>query len=120
PAIKVDGTDFFAVYEAAQEAVERGRRGEGPTAIEAKAYRWFGHFEGDPGLYRTPEQLKAVREENDPLLIFRQKVGRKVSAKELDAIEAEVKQQVEDAVEFAKNSPWPKPEELTTDVYASY
>ncbi|MCD7101805.1 thiamine pyrophosphate-dependent dehydrogenase E1 component subunit alpha [Pseudoclavibacter sp. 13-3] len=120
PAEKVDGTDFFAVHEAARRAVERARAGEGPSVIEAKAYRWYGHFEGDPGLYRTKEQLAEIKKANDPLRIFREKVGRKVTAKELDAIEADVRQQVDDAVEFARNSPWPSPDELTTDVYASY
>lgn len=74
PAVKVDGTDFFAVYEAAQTAIERARRGEGPSVIETITNRFYGHFEGDPGLIRSKEEVEFIKENKDPLKIFREKV----------------------------------------------
>ncbi len=66
PAVTVDGTDFFAVYEATSEAVKRAREGGGPSVIEAKAFRWHGHFEGDPALYRAEGEVQRLREQHDP------------------------------------------------------
>lgn len=70
PAVTVDGTDFFAVYEATSEAVKRAREGGGPSVIEAKAFRWHGHFEGDPALYRAEGEVQRLREQHDPLKFF--------------------------------------------------
>ncbi|MEV4644855.1 thiamine pyrophosphate-dependent dehydrogenase E1 component subunit alpha [Saccharopolyspora sp. NPDC049357] len=121
PGVSVDGTDFFEVHEAARQAVERARDGGGPTAIEARAHRWFGHFEGDAQLYRTPEQVAELRRTKDPLLNFRAKVdSRKASAKELDSIEEEARLRVDDAVAKARAAAYPEVESLLTDVYVSY
>ncbi len=119
PSYKLDGSDFFAVQEAAAEAVERARRGDGPSAIECYAKRWYGHFEGDPQHYRTKEELETIREDSDPLKIFRQKVEEAglVEGSDLDAIDKDLLSQVTNAVEKAKNSPLPNVEELTTNVY---
>ena len=119
PSYKLDGSDFFAVQEAAAEAVERARRGDGPSAIECYAKRWYGHFEGDPQHYRTKEELETIREDSDPLKIFRQKVEEAglVEGSDLDAIDKDLLFQVTNAVEKAKNSPLPNVEELTTNVY---
>lgn len=119
PSYKLDGSDFFAVQEAAAEAVERARKGEGPSAIECYAKRWYGHFEGDPQHYRTKEELETIRKDNDPLIIFRQKVEEAglVEGSELDIIDNDLTSQVTNAVEKAKNSPFPNVEELTTNVY---
>ena len=119
PSYKLDGSDFFAVQEAAAEAVERARNGEGPSAIECYAKRWYGHFEGDPQHYRTIEELDTIRKDNDPLIIFRQKVEEAglVESSELYIIDDDLTSQVTDAVEKAKNSPLPNVEELTTNVY---
>jgi pyruvate dehydrogenase E1 component alpha subunit len=65
PAVTVDGTDFFAVYEATSEAVKRAREGGGPSVIEAKAFRWHGHFEGDPALYRAEGEVQRLREQHE-------------------------------------------------------
>ena len=121
PAVTVDGTDFFAVYEATREAVERARMGGGPTSIEAIAYRWHGHFEGDAQLYRTAEQVAELRKTKDPLLNFRNHPdSRKVSAKELDAIDSDARARVDDAVAKARQAEYPPLENLLTDVYVSY
>lgn len=119
PSYKVDGSDFFAVQEVAAEAAERARRGEGPSAIECIAKRWYGHFEGDPQHYRTKEELETIRRDFDPLIIFRQKVedAGLIESNDLNLIDDELSNQVTEAVEKAKNSPLPNVEELTTNVY---
>ena len=120
PAVKVDGTDFFAVYEAVAVAVERARNGGGPTAIEAVAHRWYGHFEGDPMLYRADGEVERLRQESDPLKIFSEHVAGQISAEELLAIDAEVEALVDDAVAKARAADFPAVESLLTDVYVSY
>ena len=120
PAVKVDGTDFFAVHEAVSEAVERARNGGGPTAIEAIAHRWYGHFEGDPMLYRADGEVERLRQESDPLKIFSQHVAGQISPQELQAIDDEVTALVDDAVAKARAAEFPAVENLLTDVYVSY
>ena len=119
PSYKLDGSDFFAVQEAAAEAVQRARKGDGPSAIECYAKRWYGHFEGDPQHYRTKKELESIRKNNAPVSIFRQKVEEAglIESSELDLIDDDLLSQVTNAVEKAKNSPLPNIEELTTNVY---
>src|SRR5690606_3342348 len=120
PAEKVDGTDFFAVYEVAQKAIERARRGEGPSVIETVTNRFYGHFEGDPGIIRSKEELDYVKEHKDPLKIFREKVKGKIDEAKLDAIDAQSKANVDDAVAKARAAKYPEASQLLTDVYVSY
>ena len=120
PAVKVDGTDYFAVRAAAKEAIDRARAGGGPSAIEATSVRFYGHFEGDAGLYRTPEQLQEFKDTMDPLKIFRKNVADQIDAAELDAIDAAAAEEVDAAVAYARAAAWPDASEVTTDVYASY
>lgn len=120
PAVQVDGTDYFAVRAAADEAVTRARSGGGPSVIEATAKRFYGHFEGDPALYRTPEQLKEYRETLDPLLKFREATAGQLDPEELDALEASSAQEVDAAVTYARAATWPDPTDVDTDVYVSY
>ena len=112
---------MFAVYEAAGEAIARARRGEGPTLIEARAFRYYGHFQGDPLTYRTKEEEEEYRQ-RDPIEQFRRRVLERnlLTAAELDAIDAWARETVEAAVRFAQESPYPTPEELLTDVYVKY
>lgn len=121
PGVLVDGTDVFAVHEAAGEAIARARRGEGPTLIEARAFRYYGHFQGDPLTYRTPEEEEEYRR-RDPIDQFRRRVLERnlLTAAELDAIDARAREIVEAAVRFAQESPYPAPEECLTDVYVKY
>ncbi|HIW01662.1 MAG TPA: thiamine pyrophosphate-dependent dehydrogenase E1 component subunit alpha [Candidatus Desulfovibrio intestinipullorum] len=119
PGVVVDGNDVLAVYEAAQQAVERAREGQGPSLIECKTYRWRGHFEGDACVYRSEEEL-AEWKAKDPIPRFaRQLVDREVATQaELDAITNEVAEAVAAAVRFAEQSPYPSEEHLVEDVYA--
>ena len=122
PAEKVDGCDFFAVYEAAGRAVERARAGDGPSAVECSTTRYFGHFEGDPQKYRAKGEVAEHRETRDCLKNFRTRVAGEgwLDAAELDAIDSQVLEQIDAAVSAAKNSPLPDADELYTDVYATY
>jgi pyruvate dehydrogenase E1 component alpha subunit len=122
PGKIVDGHDFFAVYEAAQEAIDRARNGDGPTLLEFKLNRYYGHFEGDAQTYRAKDEVKQLREQKDCIARFRTRVTETglLEVDQLDAIDAEVARHIEDAVAKAKAAPYPKPEALFTDVYASY
>jgi pyruvate dehydrogenase E1 component alpha subunit len=119
-AERVDGADFFAVYEAMGRAVERAKRGEGPSAIEATITRYYGHFEGDPQNYRAKDEVPRLRETMDCLKRFRASTEAQLSASDLDAIDTQVLELIEAAVTQAKASPLPAEAELTTDVYISY
>ncbi|AGV68600.1 2,6-dichlorophenolindophenol oxidoreductase subunit alpha [Pseudomonas aeruginosa c7447m] len=122
PGVTVDGFDFFAVHEAAGTAIERARAGEGPSLIEVKLTRYYGHFEGDAQTYRDPDEVKHYRETRDCLKQFRERTCHAglLSASDLDAIDAEVEARIEDAVQRAKNDPKPEPDDLLRDVYVSY
>ncbi|HCE9513035.1 TPA: thiamine pyrophosphate-dependent dehydrogenase E1 component subunit alpha [Pseudomonas aeruginosa] len=122
PGVTVDGFDFFAVHEAAGAAIERARAGEGPSLIEVKLTRYYGHFEGDAQTYRDPDEVKHYRETHDCLKQFRERTCHAglLSASDLDAIDAEVEARIEDAVQRAKNDPKPEPDDLLRDVYVSY
>lgn len=96
------------------------RRGEGPSVIETITNRFYGHFEGDPGLIRSKEEVEFIKENKDPLKIFREKVKGKIDEAKLDEIDAASKANVDDAVAKARAAAYPKPEQLLTDVYVSY
>jgi TPP-dependent pyruvate/acetoin dehydrogenase alpha subunit len=119
PGVLVDGMDVMAVYEAAGEAIDRARRGEGPSLIECLCYRYRGHFEGDPQLYK-PEGEEEEWRKKDPIPRFQEKlIGQGVLTEE-DAtkVQEEVKAAVEEAVTFARESPYPEPEEALQHVFA--
>lgn len=120
PAVTVDGQDVLAVYEAAKEAVERARRGEGPTLLHCKTYRYYGHFEGDPLVYRSKAEEEEWRK-RDPIVLFRRKLLEMgaATAEELDRIEREAAKLIEEAVRFAEESPYPEPEEAFRDVFVA-
>ncbi len=121
PGVIADGMSFFDVYEKAGEAVRRARAGEGPTLIEAKTYRFYGHFEGDAVSYRPKDEEQAYRK-RDPITDFKQKVlaEKLLKADELEKIEKETQVEVDAALEFAESSQFPKLEEILTDVYVNY
>ncbi|MDB6442775.1 MULTISPECIES: thiamine pyrophosphate-dependent dehydrogenase E1 component subunit alpha [Pseudomonas] len=122
PGVTVDGFDFFAVHEAAGAAIERARAGEGPSLIEVKLTRYYGHFEGDAQTYRAPDEVKHFRENQDCLMQFRERTTRAglLSAEQLDQIDKEVELLIENAVYKAKSDPKPTAADLLTDVYVSY
>jgi len=119
PGITIDGNDVFKVYETVKGAVERARQGGGPTLIECKTYRIKGHFVGDPEMYRTKEEVNSRFEKNDPIKKFEKKVLSQglLTKSDLSQIEQKVLKAVEEAVEFARQSPYPEPSELYTDLY---
>ncbi len=117
PGIIVDGNDVEAVFNVTTEAVERARRGEGPTFIEAKTYRLNGHMYGDSETYRSKEEVAAWWEK-EPIKRLGAKLvaSGEASADELEAINHEVLQEIARAAEFARQSPEPGFEEIFTDV----
>ncbi len=122
PGVAVDGTDFFAVYEAASEIIRRAREGGGPSLIECKMVRFYGHFEGDAQTYRGTGELDDIRAKQDCLRKFAATVtgAGVISADELRAIDAEVLEVIDVSVFEAKAAPLPTVADLTTDVYVSY
>ena len=115
----VDGMDVMAVREAMLRAIERGRNESLPTLLEIRAYRYMGHSMSDPGKYRTSEEIKKFRE-RDPIVLFKDslKEAKIFTDKDFDKIEEKAKAKTADAIEFAKNSPFPDESELFTNVYA--
>jgi pyruvate dehydrogenase E1 component alpha subunit len=122
PGVVVDGFDYFAVHEAAGEAIRRARSGGGPTLLECKVGRYYGHFEGDQQKYRGPNEVEDLRRDRDCLDSLSRRVTEAgiVDSDELSAIDREVGQLVDDAVREAKAAPDPIPADLHTDVYVSY
>lgn len=118
PGIIVDGNDVLAVYEAALAAADRARAGQGPSLIEGKTYRFRGHYEGDPMIYRSKEEMEAWRK-RDPLPAFRRYLLEQEATPEaeIEAIEAEVQHSLDEAVRFAAASPQPQPESALEGVY---
>jgi pyruvate dehydrogenase E1 component alpha subunit len=122
PAVEVDGTDLFAVYEAAGAAIERARTGGGPSLLHVHVPRYYGHYSGDPDNYRTAEEKKAMRQERDCLANFRRRVqeGSQVDSSELDAIDGQIEVDIDAAVSAARAAPFPPLSALTADVYVKY
>ena len=122
PGVTVDGHDFFAVYEAAGEAIRRAREGGGPSLIECKVNRYHGHFEGDAQTYRGENEVEEIRNEKDCLTLFRQRVTSAglVDEDDLDKIDEEVERLIDESVDEAKAGADPSEDRLLTDVYVSY
>jgi pyruvate dehydrogenase E1 component alpha subunit len=122
PGVTVDGTDFFAVYEAAGEVIRRAREGGGPSLLECKMIRFYGHFEGDAQTYRGKGEVEEIRANKDCIKLFQARVKEAgvISQPEFDKIDRAVLDLIETAVVEAKGAPLPGPAELHTDVYVSY
>jgi TPP-dependent pyruvate/acetoin dehydrogenase alpha subunit len=120
PGVYIPDNDPVAVYEAAGEAVARARRGEGPSIIEVKTYRYFGHFEGDPQLYRPKDEVDQLKAK-DPIQRLKAQLIQQgmLTEEEAAAIYQRVQAEVEEAIEFARSSPYPEPQEALEDVFAS-
>ena len=117
PGVRVDGMDVVEVYKATQEAVERAKKGEGPTLIECDTYRKYGHFEGDEQKVKSPDDRNA---DKNATVEFRKRAIEKnwLTEKEADEIEKAAEQAVEDAVKFAEESELPDEDSLYKDVFA--
>lgn len=118
PGMQINGMDLQEVMQKGKEAVEYVRSGNGPIFIEMKTYRYRGHSMSDPGNYRSKEEVTNIREHHDPINTYREYLleNKKYSEDDLKNIEKEVKLLIEEAVEFAQNSPEPEAEELYTEV----
>jgi pyruvate/2-oxoglutarate/acetoin dehydrogenase E1 component/TPP-dependent pyruvate/acetoin dehydrogenase alpha subunit len=121
PGEVVDGMDLLAVREAVGQAVARARRGEGPSLIECKAYRWYGHSRSDPRKYRTKEE-EAAWKARDPIPNFAAWLVEQgmCTEEEIDDVEAVVEAAIDEATDFALNSPFPSAEEVEAYVYAPF
>ncbi|WP_085992985.1 thiamine pyrophosphate-dependent dehydrogenase E1 component subunit alpha [Oceanobacillus senegalensis] len=119
PSVIVDGNDLIEVMNETYKATERARKGGGPTLIEAKTYRWKGHSKSDGLKYRTHEEEREWRKK-DPIIRFEKVLVEEgiLTKKKAKALVLEANQEIDAAVEFAKNSPMPPKDELLTDVYA--
>jgi pyruvate dehydrogenase E1 component alpha subunit len=121
PGVTVDGQDPVATYEAVSAAVARARRGEGPSLVEAKTYRFHEHAYGlrVKNSYRDQSEVDVWRQERDPIDLFRRRLLDEGLADEaaVEALDAEVRAEVAAAVEFARDSPYPEPEEAYRDLY---
>ena len=122
PGVEVDGFDFFAIYDAMRDAVERARNGEGPSLIHIKTARFYGHFVGDAQTYRADGEIEKLRAENDCLKVFREKVVETglLTDKQLDDIFEEERTRVRDAASASHVAPRATEADLMTDVYGSY
>ena len=118
PGIAVDGNDVMAVYEVAREAVNRARQGQGPTLVECKTWRWRGHFEGDPSVYKDPVEQEAWMEK-EPVRRYRTflEENEVMTADEMDAVDKRIDDEIDAAVAYAQESPLPQPEDVVKDVY---
>ena len=116
----VDGMDVLAIREATMRAVERGRKNYLPTLLEIRTYRFMGHSMSDPGNYRTRAEIEKYQE-RDPIKLFAASLIEEqiTDAQTLENLDKEVREEVEDAVRFAEESPFPPAEDLYTDVYAN-
>jgi pyruvate dehydrogenase E1 component alpha subunit len=123
PGLLVDGQDAIAMYEATREAVSRGRAGHGPTLLEARTYRYEDHSEGLGRIlreaYRADEDVELWRQ-RDPIAIHANRLLEQgiATQEEIDHLQQEVNTAIEEALEFARESPYPEPEDLFTDMYA--
>jgi pyruvate dehydrogenase E1 component alpha subunit len=118
PCGPVDGMNPVKVAEARHEAMERARRGDGPTFLEARTYRYKGHSMSDPAKYRTKEEVEGYKAK-DPIEVVRATIEEKKYADEawFDSINEKIKAIVDESVKFSEESPWPDASELYTDVY---
>jgi len=119
PGIVVDGNDVSEVYRVTKEAVERARKGEGPSLIECKTYRWKGHHVGDPGLVYRLEKETEEWKNRCPIKTFRERLIKEkiFSKEELDLIEKDTKEMIKEAADFAIQSPYPDDNEAYKDLF---
>ena len=122
PGVTVDGTDFFAVYEASGEIISRARNGGGPSLLECNMIRFYGHFEGDSQTYRAAGEVEEIRKNRDCLKKFVQQVTEEnyLSISDLEKIDKEISILIDEAFDEAKKAPPPTEADLLTDVYVNY
>ena len=117
PGIQVDGMDVLACRGAAEEALAWVRAGRGPLILEMKTYRYRGHSMSDPAKYRSRDEVQAVRDKSDPIEHAKRELeAMGIKEEELKPVEAEIRKRVQEAADYAEQTPEPAPEELYTDV----
>jgi TPP-dependent pyruvate/acetoin dehydrogenase alpha subunit len=118
PGVTVDGDDALKVRESAEKAVDRARKGEGPTLLECKTHRWYGHFAGDSQKYRDPKEIEEVRK-FDPLLRFQNLLleMKHLTPEQVKKMEDQLRAEINEAVAFAESSPVPGKDDVLQDVY---
>jgi acetoin:2,6-dichlorophenolindophenol oxidoreductase subunit alpha len=115
-SMSVDGQDVEAVYRATQRAAKQAREGKGPVLMICKTFRLTGHYVGDPQVYRPKEEVREVRQTQDPITKLRERMG--LTDEEFEALDAEAREIAEASVAFAKAGTDPKPEDALKNVYA--
>jgi len=122
PTTEVDGHDFFAVWEAAREAIEHARNGDGPSLIHVRINRYYGHFVGDTEAYRAPGEVAEIKRTKDCLTLFRNRVTEAglLEGAALDEVDRTCRDRIAQCVAEAKTAPMPTEADLLTDVYVSY
>jgi pyruvate dehydrogenase E1 component alpha subunit len=115
-SVRVDGQDIEAVYKAATRTLEHARSGKGPVFLLCETFRLVGHYVGDPQVYRPKEEVKELRETQDPITKLREKL--ELSDEDFDELDREVQEIVDASVDFAKNGTEPRPEDALKNVYA--
>jgi len=118
PGVSIDGNNVLEVYETAQIAIERARQGEGPTFIEARTYRWKGHSKSDRQAYRTKEEVREWMNKDSIKFLEKHLREETVREEELENIKKQVEREIEEAINFALESPEPTLEEARRMVYA--
>lgn len=119
PGVVINGMDIFKVIDEGKKAIDYVRSGKGPMLIEMDTYRYRGHSMSDPATYRSKDEVDFIKTNGDPINNFKKQIidSKKVTEVEIKEIEKQIKQQVNDIVEFSKASPEPCETELTTDIY---
>lgn len=119
PSATIDGNDVLAVYEAGKVAVDRARKGEGPTLLECLTYRWHAHSEGEKDYFRPKEEIEEWITKKDPIAGFKTYLleNNFVTESYFEAVQKRTDEKVKEAVEFAENSPFPLESSAVTDVY---
>jgi pyruvate dehydrogenase E1 component alpha subunit len=120
PGLSVDGNDVTQVYNAGKLLVERAKKGDGPALLECRTYRVKGHFVGDPEKYRTKEEVKEMFSKTEPIKRYVDRlVDEKVIGRDIyDDIIVRAEKELEEAVAFGENAPFPKPEEALEDLFS--
>lgn len=117
PGVTIDGNDVLAVYEATKAAVDYAREGNGPSLVECKTFRMRGHYEGDPAVYRDKEITEDWKR-RDPILKFKSfLLDSGVAEAEISKIEDNMTEEIENACNYALESPYPNPDQVLLDVY---
>ncbi len=118
PGVTTDGMDVMSVYKDSQKAIERARSGKGPTLLEAKTYRYRGHWEGDPQPYRTKADIEEWKKK-DPIANFERFLlnQKLITSDEIETISEEIANEMNDAIEFGRTSPYADPQACLSTLY---